>query len=511
MDTITTEALWTLGVIAFVFLCSSIFLLYAFIAKEETVKKMQDEHARLMRSFNDLDEQAKLIVRTDLELNKTREEMDKRLNGLNAVQRTSRQMSQALNENEIFQRISHVLFEDLGFSRVFIASMNERDILKIRLNVGYKNTRIDVILKEFETEELLKKAMEETHTLSSINCSNKTKEKMIQAFEVEHFIFSPILTQRGAIGFIFVGNRYNARTVTQGDEELITILSGQIGQSIENAQLFEKVFHSSQELELKVAERTKQLAHALQKVNDISNKKSEFISAVSHELRTPLTSIKGYAAILIAGKIGELPAAVKERLAKINTHSDNLVSLINNLLDIARIESGRQEMKFSDYKIKNIVDNVADLLTPQINTKGINLHVKLPPEAEEVYVDASQIERVFINLLSNAIKFTPQQGTITVSMAPATEAGYSVFNVTDTGIGIPAADVQKLFSEFFRVDNEINQNVKGTGLGLVLAKNIVQAHRGKMWVQSQVGTGTTFHFTLPCSRKAFDEHLIPEP
>ena len=261
---------------------------------------------------------------------------------------------------------------------------------------------------------MLKEALQDTHSVSSINCSNKTKEKIIHAFEAEHFIFAPILTQTGSIGFIFAGNRYNAPAVTQGDEELITILSGQIGQSIENAQLFEKVFRSSQELEIKVAERTKQLAVALQKVNDISNKKSEFISAVSHELRTPLTSIKGYAAILIAGKIGEVPDAVKERLAKINTHSDNLVSLINDLLDIARIESGRQEMKFATYKIKNIVDNVADLLTPQINTKGVKLQLKLPDQIEDIYVDASQAERVFINLLSNAIKFTPANGTITM-------------------------------------------------------------------------------------------------
>ena len=125
-------------------------------------------------------------------------------------------------------------------------------------------------------------------------------------------------------------------------------------------------------------------------------------------------------------------------------------------------------------------------------------------------MDASHAERVLINLLSNAIKFTPQNGTITVAVAPALDHGYAVFSVSDTGIGIPASEVQKLFSEFFRVDNEINQNVKGTGLGLVLAKNIVQAHRGKMWVQSQVGVGTTFYFTLPSSQKAFEEHLTPE-
>jgi signal transduction histidine kinase len=507
--------LTVLGVFILILLGATAYLYYAYITKEETIKEMKEAHHRLMRSFNDLDEQAKLIVRTDLELNKTREEMDKRLNGLNALQRTSRQISQALNESELFQKISPTLFEDLGFARALIAMVNDDNILKIRLNTGFKDARAEAILKEIDADDQLKRALQETHSLSSINCSSKNKEKIIQIFESEHFIISPVLTQRGSIGFVFVGNRYNAPTVTQGDEELITILAGQLGQSIENAQLFEKVFRSSQELELKVVDRTKQLAGALQKVNDISKKKSEFISAVSHELRTPLTSIKGYAAILIAGKIGEVPAAVKERLAKINSHSDNLVGLINDLLDIARIESGRQEMKFAPYKIKHIVDNVADLLAPQITAKGVKLQISpvlsaAQPPVDTVYVDASHAERVFINLLSNAVKFTPQNGTITVSVAAALDHGYAVFSVSDTGIGIPASEVQKLFSEFFRVDNEINQNVKGTGLGLVLAKNIVQAHRGTIWVQSQVGTGTTFYFTLPSSQKTFEEHLAPE-
>jgi signal transduction histidine kinase len=510
MDQTTIEILVVLGIIIFVLVCATVYFFYALTTREDTIKKMIEEHKKLMRSFNDLDDQAKMIVRTDLELNKIREEMDKRLNGLNALQRTSRQMSQALNKAELFQKISPALFEDLGFARAIIATMDDNNKLKVHLNIGYPGIRAEAILKEILTEELLKKALEEMHTVSSINCSIKTKEKIVHAFEAEHFIFSPILTQGGSIGFVFAGNRFNAPAVTQGDEELITILAGQIGQSIENTELFEKVFRSSQELEIKVADRTKQLAGALQKVNDISNKKTEFVSAVSHELRTPLTSIKGYAAILIAGKIGEVPPAVKERLAKINSHSDNLVSLINNLLDIARIESGRQEMKFAPYKVKNIVDNVADLLTPQITAKGIKLQLQLPPEINEVYADSSQTERVFINLLSNAIKFTPQNGTITIAVSPTPEDGYIVFSVTDTGIGIPASEVQKLFNEFYRVDNEINQNVKGTGLGLVLAKNIVQAHRGKIWVDSKVGSGTTFHFTLPPSQKAFEEHLNPE-
>jgi len=494
-----------LGSLLFVVICALVYFIYSVATKEDSLKALTEENKKIVRSFNDLDEQARLIVRTDLELTKAREEMDKRLNSLNALQRTSRQISQALSEAEIFQRLSTGLFEDLGFLRVLIVTRGEDQQLKIRLNLSYKQQRLDILIKDVDTEDFIRS---QTHFYSSNNSPTKIRERIIQLFEAEYYILAPVLTQNGSLGFVFVGNRYNASMVTQGDEELISILAGQIGQSIENARLFEKIFRSSQELELKVSERTKQLAAALEQVNQVSKKKSEFISAVSHELRTPLTSIKGYAAILIAGKIGELPVAVKERLAKINTHSDNLVGLINNLLDIARIESGRHEMKFGLYKVKTVVENVADLLTPQVTAKGVKLQINVPENIDEVYIDLSQAERVFINLLSNATKFTPAQGTITIAAAPVLENGFVTFSVSDTGIGIPEDDLKKLFSEFFRVDNEINQNVKGTGLGLVLAKNITQAHHGKMWVESKVGVGTSFFFTLPVSAEAFGSTTI---
>src|SRR5271167_963234 len=136
MNTPPLEITTILGIIIFVLCCGAAFLFYIISIKNETVNGLIKEHQKLMRSFNDLDEQARLIVHTDLELHKIREEMDKRLNGLNALQRISRHMSQALNEDEIFKKISSSLFEDLGFTRVLIASENERDNLKIRLNMG---------------------------------------------------------------------------------------------------------------------------------------------------------------------------------------------------------------------------------------------------------------------------------------------------------------------------------------------------------------------------------------
>lgn len=492
--------LGTLGILLIV----AVYLLWAFFNKKEIIRKLKEENEKLMSSFNDLDEQAKSIIQTDLELAQSQEKLDKRFIGLNAIQKVSHQISQALNESEIFQKIPISLFESLGFAHALIASVDSQGHWRVRFNAGFHETFSVTLLKKLESSGSLNSLLKGPATLSSINITGPTRETLIETFESIHFVFSPILIQNGKVGFVFAGNPEAKAPVVQSDEELISILAGQIGQAMENAQLFEKVFRSTQEMELKVKERTKQLAQALEKVEDISKKKSEFISAVSHELRTPLTSIKGYASLLMAGKIGDIPPAVKERLAKINTHSDNLVGLINNLLDIARIESGRQEMKFNDYKTKAIIDNIIDLLNPQMTTKGLKWQLIIPAEINAIYADNTQVDRVFINLVSNAIKFTPSGGTITIKASSVLDKGYVIFNVTDTGIGIPADDVEKLFSEFFRVDNEINKNVQGTGLGLVLAKNIIEAHGGKIWLQSKPGSGTTFYFTLPSSEEAFN-------
>ena len=392
------------------------------------------------------------------------------------------------------------MLSELGFSRALVISYDDQKTLRARVNIGFPEDRLQHIITQLNHDEHFKTALKDGHTFSSINCSKQTKEKIIQLFSTEYFILTPIPTQNDMGGMLFTGNRYTAPAVTEGDEELISILANQIGQSLENTQLFEQVFRSSQMLESKVKERTKELESALEKVKFISKQKSEFISSVSHELRTPLTSIKGYAAILIAGKIGEVPLAVKERLIKINAHSDNLVKMINDLLDIARIESGRAEMKYLLQSIKPLIDNIADLLTPQMKDRDLNLKIELPENLPNVYVDRNHVERVFINLVGNALKFTPAKGTITISAEPKVENGMVIFSVADTGIGIPEDDLSKLFEEFYRVDNEINQSVKGTGLGLSLVKQITEAHGGRVWVTSKVGSGTVFHFTLPTSQ-----------
>ena len=262
--------------------------------------------------------------------------------------------------------------------------------------------------------------------------------------------------------------------------------------------MYDEIRQSHQELEGRVKERTQELAEVNEELRRLNKMKSDFVSAVSHELRTPLTSIKGYASILATGKLGPITKDQQERLAKIDHHTNYLTSLISDLLDIARIESGRVGMELKNVEMAKVIEGVAELLAPQFKERDITLNLTLPPHLTAIPADHRYLERVFINLLSNALKFTPPRGTIRITVAK--EPDHLTILVQDTGLGIASHDLPRIFEEFFRADNPVNRERKGTGLGLSLVKRIVEAHGGRIWVESALGKGATFTFTLPLTR-----------
>jgi signal transduction histidine kinase len=472
---------------------------YFFYNAAQEVELLKAALGKLNESFAELDEQAKLIVKTDLELNKAQEELDKRLNGLDALQKTSRLISTTLDENEVFLRLNQFPIQEFGFEKYLVYTINDSNTFINKISVGYDKAEQTEISEKIQSDARLLELLKDGNMIASFKSAPELQASITGITHLRHFIMTPILAQDKMIGIIFAGNPGDAFPVTEGDTELISILADQIGQAVENARLFEQAFRAQQESEAKVQDRTRQLSLALTDVQEISRNKSEFISAVSHELRTPLTSIKGYAALLIAGQIGDIPDKVKERLEKINKHSDNLVKLINDLLDISKIESGKIEMKLTPHQIPPMVENVHDLLTPQIKEKNINFINSVPADCPALPTDMNQIERVFINLINNAIKFTPIAGTIKVN--GVVDQDKVTFSVSDSGIGIKKEDIPRLFNEFYRIENEINQNVKGTGLGLALCKKIIEAHKGRIWIESEIEKGATFFFTLPRSAK----------
>jgi PAS domain S-box-containing protein len=232
----------------------------------------------------------------------------------------------------------------------------------------------------------------------------------------------------------------------------------------------------------------------------VDRMKSEFVSLVSHELRTPLTSIKGYVDLLVAGDVGDLAEEQQEFLGIVSSNADRLVALINNLLDISRIESGKVEITRSSLHLDQVFAEVAASFRPQVEQKQQHLTLAIEPGLPAVSADADRLVQIVTNLVSNAHKYTPAGGDITVS---ARVAGPWVrVSVRDNGIGMSAEEQAQLFTRFFRGKGRLAREAGGTGLGLVIVRSLVELHGGELHVTSALGRGTTFTFTLPVATGA---------
>ena len=485
--------------IGFIFILILVGFVAAMVFFVARIQALRNEADKLRLSLEEMDEQAKLIVRTDIELNKTQEELDKKIIGLYALQRISRVISTTMEENQIFKVIAANHLEDLGFEKSCGFLWNEeKKRFSYHLHLNYSENEIQEIETKINNDKYTYLDLLQTQkTISSISLRDGEKIKDInRTFNSIYFIIAPVLPKEGSQGFIFVGTENTDMNPNEGDEELINILAHQLSQALDNSRLFEKTWRAQHDLEKKVDERTRELRHLLEEVKIMSKRKTDFVSSVSHELRTPLTSIKGYASILLAGKLGSVPDEIKERLEKIIRHSDELTHMVNDLLDISRIESGKIAMKREPQDLTEIIKLITDLLSVQLKEKNIEVLVDIRPNATTTIADRSQLERVFINLMGNAIKFTPPAGKISVYVRKVGDQQLQV-DISDTGCGIPDGEEEKIFEEFYRVDNPINEQVRGTGLGLSLVKHIIAAHGGKIWVKSISGKGSTFSFTLP--------------
>jgi signal transduction histidine kinase len=236
---------------------------------------------------------------------------------------------------------------------------------------------------------------------------------------------------------------------------------------------------------------------------ELDRMKSEFVSQVSHELRTPLTAIKGFTEMLLDRDAGEINEEQEEFLKVITSNVDRLVLLINDLLDMSRIESGRLQLKLEAIDLEEIVQSVATTMRPLVNGKQQTLVVHIEPDLPRALGDHDRILQVVTNLVSNAHKYTPADGFISVAVGRVgEELGVAV---QDTGIGIGPEDLARLFTRFFRVDSSLTREIGGTGLGLSITKSIVELHGGSISVASEPGKGSTFSFVLPIAPSGLED------
>jgi signal transduction histidine kinase len=261
--------------------------------------------------------------------------------------------------------------------------------------------------------------------------------------------------------------------------ELLRTFATQSALAIQNARLFREI-----------EEKSRELAAA-------SRHKSEFLANMSHELRTPLNAVIGFSEVLIQRMFGDLNDKQDEYLKDIYASGQHLLSLINDILDLSKIEAGRMELAPAPFHLPTALENAITLVRERATRHGIALQLDLAPRLGEVVGDERKVKQVLLNLLSNAVKFTPEGGRI--SLKAGQRDGAVEISVTDTGVGIAPEDQATIFEEFRQVGSDATRKQEGTGLGLTLAKKFVELHGGRIWVESKLGSGATFTFTLPLS------------
>jgi len=235
-----------------------------------------------------------------------------------------------------------------------------------------------------------------------------------------------------------------------------------------------------------------------------SHAKSQFLANMSHELRTPLNAILGYTELLVDGTYGEVSDSAKGVLERVERSGRHLLALINDVLDISKIEAGQLNLTLTNYAMKDVVQTVAVSVEALIRDKGLELPVSIPSDLPDGFGDHRRLTQVVLNLVGNAIKFT-DEGQVAIEVR-AEQANF-VVAVADTGPGIAPEEQARIFEEFQQVENTVTRKKGGTGLGLAISKRIVELHGGRLWVDSVVGKGSIFTFTVPIQVERRRQHL----
>ena len=305
--------------------------------------------------------------------------------------------------------------------------------------------------------------------------SATTVNEIISRAGYHALLMAPLLRGQDIVGLLVVRRRAPG-AFPKSTADLLQTFADQSAVAIQNARLFSEI-----------EEQSKELAEA-------SQHKSQFLANMSHELRTPLNAILGYTELMADGIYGQLPEKTMGVLKRLESNGRHLLGLINDVLDLSKIEAGQLVLELSDYSLEDIAQTVRSTLEPLAADKRLAFKVEVAPKLPPGHGDGRRLTQVLINLVGNAIKFT-DTGEVVIT-GGASDGSFHL-SVRDTGPGISAADQAKLFQEFQQADNAITRKKGGTGLGLAISKRIIEMHGGKIWVESQVDRGSTFAFSVP--------------
>lgn len=381
------------------------------------------------------------------------QQLRRRVQELDALYKVGKSVTTLLPLDQLLERVIEAVFYLIGAEEATLMLIDEES--------GQLRTQIRRQRAAGEIKPTGHRSAEELAASAARKGNITTTGAMLSA---------PLRIGERIIGALGVGNRISARPFSSHEQQLLMALADYAAIAIENARLYEAVRRADQA-------------------------KSEFVSVVAHELRTPMTSIKGYADMLLQGMCGPLTSQQEQF---VNTMRNNVVRmqiLVSDLQDISRIETGHMRLELKPVRLHDALRDALQATQAQIESRSQQLTIKVPDNLPQVKADPSRLTQILINLLSNAYKYTPEGGQIRVQAWQ--QDGFVHCSVSDTGIGIAPEEQAKLFTKFFRSENPAVREMPGTGLGLCIVKNLVELQGGQITVESQLGKGTTFSFTVP--------------
>lgn len=406
---------------------------------------------------------ARLFTQTD-------QALARRVQELSVFQRIDQQLNQSLDLNAVLSSAldwaMRLTTADSGSIGLIEDTEDDEQVLHLLVNAGAAK---DDLRQVPLTHPILARVIGEKRAIFT---QQVTPDQAIDGSPAAVQLAAPI-SREGVITGLITLQSQTAAALTDDDQAFIERLADRAAVAIENARLYEEIAAAN-------------------------TSKSEFISIVTHELRLPMTSIKGYTDLILSGMTGELNEQQKQFMGVIKRNLGRMSILISDLSDINRIESGRMQFEFAEFDIRDVVEDVVDSLQEQIAGREQVLQVSVAPDVTAVYADSRRISQVITNLLSNAHKYTPEGGALQIQVTQ--ENGQAQVAVVDSGIGISPENQARLFTQFFRAEDEAVREQTGWGLGLSIVKKMVEAQGGEIWFKSSLGEGSTFAFTVPSAK-----------
>jgi signal transduction histidine kinase len=380
----------------------------------------------------------------------------------------------------------HKILKRLAFSQT--SKNGEKDIQQEEFFIREVSLlKLDSILSQAANEKTLKTSDGLINVLLFKDASDQAK-KIQESNEIKSVFVYPLIVRGEMIGVIAVCLKEDEQNLSEYLKDLLSRLVQVVGIAMDSGLLYNEVQAANERLK------------------ELDKLKDEFVSVASHELRTPMTAIKSYLWMALEGKGGPLNEKQKYYLERSYSSVDRLIKLVNDMLNISRIESGRITIKMQAVDLQKLVSEVVDEVTPRADELGIHVEVATSESLASVIADSDKIKEVLFNLIGNSLKFTPKDGRITISFSQNGDMIETL--VKDTGAGIPDEDMPKLFQKFGLLPGSyiVNRTASGTGLGLYISRSIIELHKGKVWAHSEGrGKGSEFHFSL----KIFNEADLP--